>query len=193
MALLVSIVSLLIGNIRPKALVEQLVVVEQRAVGFWSDGLVATSLYHEIVTCLVVLIVAQNEGQMVGTLFVERHDATMNVSLEYGQAHAWFTIGFHIPDAILAPMVVVAPFVDLSLTTDGDAVNIAAEHLATIDQQLHVADAVVMIHILGIVVGPQGKAYPARFLSSGWPNPKVCLSWLPLNTPSPCIGIAMKE
>ena len=124
-------------------------------------GLVAESLNGEIISGLVVLIVAQDEGQMVGTLFVEVDDATMDVGMQDGQTHAWLAIGLHIPDAVFAPMVVVAPFIDLSLTTDGDAVDIRAEHFATIDQQLHVADAVVMIHILGIVVGPQGKAYPA--------------------------------
>ena len=123
-----------IGYVRPQALVEQQVVVEQRAAGFKSDGLVAESLNGEIISGQIVLIVAQDEGQMVGTLFVERDNATMDVSMQNGQTHAWFAIGLHIPDAVFAPMVVVAPFVDLSLTTDGNAVDIRAIHFATIYQ-----------------------------------------------------------
>ena len=149
------------SDIWPKALVEQLVIVEQRAVWFKPDGLVAKSLNREMIGSLIVPIVAQNKGQMVGTFFIEIDDATMDVSMQDGQSHVWFTIGFHIPDAILAPMVVVAPLVDLWLTTEGDAVDIATEYLTTIDQQLHVADAVVVVDTLCIVVGPQGKAYPA--------------------------------
>ena len=122
------------GYIGPQALTEQMIIVEQRAGWFKPNGLVAKSLHREIIGSLIVLIVAQNEGQMVGTLFVERHDATMDIGMQNGQAHAWFAIGFHIPDAVLAPMVVVAPLVYLWLTTDGDAVNIAAEHFTTIDQ-----------------------------------------------------------
>ena len=98
---------------------------------------------------------------MVGTFFIEVDDATMNVSMEDGQTHVWFAISLHIPDTCMAPMVVIAPLVDLSLTTDGDAVDIRMEHLATIDQQLHVADAIVMMDVLSIVVSPQSKAYPA--------------------------------
>ena len=149
------------SDIRPQTLVEQQVVVEQGAIWFIMDGLVATSLNLEMVGGLVVLIVTQDEGQMVGTFLVEVDDATMDVGMEDGQSHVWFTIGFHVPDAILAPMVVVAPLVDLWLTTDGDAVDIGTEHFATIDQQLHVADAVMMVDVLCIVVGPEGEPYPA--------------------------------
>ena len=97
---------------------------------------------------------------MVGTFFVEVDNATMDIGMEDGQTHVGFTIGLHIPDAMMAPMVVVAPFVDLSLTTDGDAVDIGVEHFATIYQQLHIADAIMMVNTLCIIVGPQGKAHP---------------------------------
>ena len=90
-----------------------MVVVEQRAVGFELDRLVAEALYLEMVGGLVVLIVAQDEGQMVGTFLVEVDDATMNVGMEDGQTHVWFAIGLHIPDAMMAPMVVVTPLVNL--------------------------------------------------------------------------------
>ena len=126
-----------------------------------ADGLVAETLNLKMVGGLVVLIVSQDEGQMVGTFLVEVDNATMDVGMEDGQSHVGFAIGLHIPDAMMAPMVVVAPLVDLRLTTDGDAVDIGMEHLATIDQQLHVANAIMMVDILCIVICPQSKAYPA--------------------------------
>ena len=58
-------------------------------------------------------------------------------------------------------MEIVAPDIHLGLAADGNAVNIGAEHLATIDQQLGTADAVVVIGGFAIVVGPKCKAYPA--------------------------------
>ena len=125
------------------------------------NGWFTTTLHLKMIGSLIVLIVAKKEGQMVGTFLIEIDDAAMDVSMEDGQSHAWFAIGLHIPDAMMVPMVIVAPLVDLCLTTDRDAVNIRAEHLAAIDQQLHIADAIMMIDTLGIVVGPQGKAYPA--------------------------------
>ena len=78
-----------------------------------------------------------------------------------GQAHAGFPIGLHIPDAGTSPVVVVAPGVDLELATDGNAVNIGTEDLTTINQQLCMANAIVVISEFRIVVRPQGKAYPA--------------------------------
>ena len=117
--------------------------------------------HREVPLRVVALIVAQQEGEMVGPLFVEGDDATMDIRMEDRQTHVALAIGLHIPGAMMAPMVVVTPQVDLWLTADGDAVDIAAKHLATIDQQLHVADAVVMINTLRIVVGPEGKAHLA--------------------------------
>ena len=58
-------------------------------------------------------------------------------------------------------MEIVAPDIHLGLAADGNAVNIGAEHLAAIDQQLCTADAVVVIGGFAIVVGPKCKAYPA--------------------------------
>ena len=58
-------------------------------------------------------------------------------------------------------MLVVAPTVDLRLTTDGNAVDIGAEHLAPVDQQLGIADAIMIIGGFAIVVSPEGKTYPA--------------------------------
>ena len=58
-------------------------------------------------------------------------------------------------------MEIVAPDIHFGLTADGNAVNIGAEHLAAIDQQLGTADAVVVIGGFAIVVGPKGKPYPA--------------------------------
>ena len=109
----------------------------------------------------IVLVVAQNVGQVVGTLLVEGDDAAVKAGMEDGQSHAFFSIRLHIPRAVLAPVVVVAPGVHFRLTTDGNTVNIGTEHLAAIDQQLGMANALVVVGELTVVVGPQGKAYPA--------------------------------
>ena len=81
--------------------------------------------------------------------------------MQDGQAETFLAVGLHIPHMITAPMEIVAPDIHFGLTADGNAVNIGAEHLTTIDQQLGTADAVVVIGGFAIVVGPKGKAYPA--------------------------------
>ena len=45
------------------------------------NGCVATSLDLEMVGGLVVLIVAQNKGEMVGAFLVEVDDATMDIGV----------------------------------------------------------------------------------------------------------------
>ena len=42
-------------------------------------------------------------------------------------------------------MMVVAPKVDLYLTTDGNAVNIGAKHLTPIDQQTRMTNTIMII------------------------------------------------
>ena len=98
---------------------------------------------------------------MVGALLVETDNAVVEVGAKHGEPEGALTVGLHIPDAGATPVVVVAPAVDLGLTADGDAVDIAAEHLAAVDEQLGVANAVVVVGLLAVVVGPQGEAYPA--------------------------------
>lgn len=98
---------------------------------------------------------------MIGALFVEGDDTTIETGMQDGQTKTWFAIGLHIPHMVATPMQIVAPKVNLGLATDRNAVDIGTEHLATIDQQASVANAVMMIGGFAIVVGPKGEAYPA--------------------------------
>ena len=116
---------------------------------------------NEVVDGLVVLIVAQLEREMVGTLLAEGDNATVEACVQNGQAHVWLAIELHVPDTGATPVVEVAPLVDLALAADGDAVNIRTEHLATVYQQARMADTIVIVGGFRIVVGPQGEAYPA--------------------------------
>ena len=58
-------------------------------------------------------------------------------------------------------MVVVAPTIDLWLTTNGDAIDNRAKNLASIYQEAGLTNAIVVVGFLAIVVCPQSKAYPA--------------------------------
>lgn len=98
---------------------------------------------------------------MIGALFIEGDDATIETGMQDGQTKTWFAIGLHIPHMVATPMQIVAPEVDFGLTTDGNAVDIGTEHLTTIDQQAGVANAVMIVGGFAIVVGPKGEAYPA--------------------------------
>ena len=98
---------------------------------------------------------------MIGALLIEGNDATIETGMQDGQTKTWFAIGLHIPHMVATPMQIVAPEVDFGLTTDGNAVDIGTEHLATIDQQAGVANAVMIVGGFAIVVGPKGEAYPA--------------------------------
>ena len=115
----------------------------------------------EVVLGLVALIVAENISKVIGALLVEVDDAVGEVGMQYGQSHAGFTVRLHIPDMGAAPVVVVAPLVDLGLAADGDAGDVGAEHAAPIHQQACFTNAVVVVGGLAVVVGPQGKANPA--------------------------------
>jgi len=98
---------------------------------------------------------------MIGTLFVEGDNASVEPSMEDRKTKVRLTIRFHIPNARATPMLVVAPTIDLGLTADGNAVDIGAKHLATVDQQLGIANAIMIVGGFAIVVGPESKAYPA--------------------------------
>ena len=58
-------------------------------------------------------------------------------------------------------MVVVAPMIDLWLTTNGDAIDNRAKNLASIYQEAGLTNAIVVVGFLAIVVCPQSKANPA--------------------------------
>ena len=81
--------------------------------------------------------------------------------MQHGQPHAVLPIGLHVPDTGTPPVVVVAPAIHFRLTRYGNAVHVCTEHLASIDQQPRMADAVMIVRQLRVVVSPQGKAYPA--------------------------------
>ena len=149
------------GKQGPAALAEEEIVVEQAGTAAGSDAVRGNALDGKRVARLVAVEVAQHVGELVGTLLVEGDDAPPEVGMQDGKAHAWLAVRLHIPRAVAAPVVVVAPAVDFRLATDRDAVDIAAEHLAAIDQQARMADAVVVVGGLAIIVGPQSKAYPA--------------------------------
>ena len=87
--------------------------IEQRATRTGRDASIALTTDGEVVARLVALIVAQDVGEVVGTLFGEADNALLEVGMQDGQAHAWLTERLHIPHAVVAPVVVVAPLVDL--------------------------------------------------------------------------------
>ena len=57
-------------------------------------------------------------------------------------------------------MVVVAPMIDLWLTTNGDAIDNRAKNLASIYQEAGLTNTIVVVGLLTIVISPQSKANP---------------------------------
>ena len=110
---------------------------------------------------LIAPVIAKDIGQVVRTLLVESDDASVESRMQDRQTHAGLAIRLHIPHTMTTPVQIVAPQVHLGLATDGNAVNIRTEHLATVNEQTRMAHTIMIIGLLAIVVGPEGKAYPA--------------------------------
>ena len=63
-------------------------------------------------------------------------------------------------------MVVVAPGIHLHVLIDGNAAHIGGEHLAVVDEELHAANAIVVVGGLHVVVSPEAEAHlpPSRIM-----------------------------
>ena len=127
----------------------------------------ALSRHGEGIERLIAIGIGKRIDHLIEFLAVEVVDAPCVVGLEERQLTAWLHERFHIPHILMAPMLVVAPGIDLTVHLCGNAVDIAFENDFPVDGQARMADAVMMEGVFHIVVGPDAEAHlsPRRELS----------------------------
>ena len=145
----------------PQYLIVQQIRVKHHIPSARRNACIAPPVDGKMIFGLIAPIIAKDIGQVIRTLLVEGNDAAVETGMQDGQTHARLAIRLHVPHTMAPPVQIVAPQVHLGLATDGNAVNIGAEHLATVNEQTRMAHTIMIIGHLAIVVGPEGKAYPA--------------------------------